>query len=328
MIETLMKEHADQIDQLVTTDFNQQEVIDDLFVGAYDHHGSSPCLLAAERLAGAVDPGDTVVIVTGFVLPPTDVQETDGPVGAASLAHAISAGLDAHPIILSEAEAVPSVKAAARGLGLNVLDGIQPTSTSWACSVDSFPVDPEEASRRAAHIIDEHDPSALVAVEKGGENDVGVYHTATGVDVTGSTAKMEELFKQSDALSIGIGDIGNELGMATIGETIREHVPYANDCGCGCGEGVTAGFAADVVVPATVSNWGAHGIAAGLSRIEDEPLLHEPELERRALLACAEEGAIDATGRADGWCDFLSPETHMGIVRLLKEVEQVDLVYE
>ena len=40
-------------------------------------------------------------------------------------------------------------------------------------------------------------------------------------------------------LNIAIGDLGNEIGMGAIRETLERYIPYAapNACRCGCGGG-------------------------------------------------------------------------------------------
>src|SRR5436305_15028614 len=59
--------------------------------------------LAARRLRDEVGRNDFVFILTGAgLLPWLPNGETDGPLGAASLARALSRGLGAHPVYISE----------------------------------------------------------------------------------------------------------------------------------------------------------------------------------------------------------------------------------
>lgn len=316
-----MEDIGNAVEELLTVDVGGRGVIGPLSDAARRHHGRSPLLEATERLADEVSEGDEVLIVTGFLVPPTMAQETDGPVGAASLARAIKIGLGAHPTILSESEAVPMVEAAARAYGLDVLDGSRARDGTWTCSVDAYPTDEAEADRRADEMLDEYDPAAVIAIERAGANDRDEYHSMVGTNITDAAAKAEPLFDRTDALTVGIGDGGNELGMGTIEEAVREHVPKAVDCGCGCSGGITAASETDVVVPVTVSNWGGHGISALLSALLDEPLLHDPELEKRALVESATVGAIDGpTGQTTGACDGLPASAHASVIELLDEI--------
>jgi hypothetical protein len=130
-----MEQTADAIDDLLTVDVGGRGVIGELSAAAYEYHERSPPMEAAERLFESVSPGDDVIIVTGFLCPPTAQQETDGPVGAASLARAIAVGLGAHPTIMAEQEALPMVEAAARAYGLNIGDRDAVHDGTWTCSM-------------------------------------------------------------------------------------------------------------------------------------------------------------------------------------------------
>lgn len=315
-----MEAIGDAVDQLLTVDAGGRGVIGELADAARQYHGRSPTLEAAERLEGEVSEGDDVLIVTGFLVPPTLAQETDGPVGAASLARAIKLGLGAHPTVLAEGSALPMIEAAARAYGLDVVDDDRGREGTWTCSVDSYTTDANRMDDAARETLDEYDPAAVVAIERAGANQNGEYHSMVGTNITEHSAKTEPLIETTDALTIGIGDGGNEVGMGVIEDTVREHVPRANDCGCGCGGGITADSETDVVIPATVSNWGAYGIGAVLSAMVDEPLLQDPELEERALVESALAGAIDGpTGKTTGACDGLPASAHASVVELLQE---------
>jgi len=106
--------------------------------------------------------------------------------------------------------------------------------------------------------------------------------------------------------------------MGVIEDHVREAVPYGAECECGCGGGIAAESATDVLVPVTISNHGGHGIAAALSVLLDETVLHPPEIEERGLIQNGLAGAIDGpSGRTDGWSDGLSPSAHASVVEVL-----------
>jgi len=127
--------------------------------------------------------------------------------------------------------------------------------------------------------------------------------------------------KRRGVPSIGIGDGGNEIGMGKIKETVKKVVPYGLECSCGCGKGIAADFETDILVVATVSNWGAHAIIAALSLLTEKVLLHSPEVESKMLLEAAKEGAIDAmSGYASGDCDGISLATHLSILQIMRAI--------
>jgi len=72
------------------------------------------------------------------------------------------------------------------------------------------------------------------------------------------------------------------------------------------------------LVVAGVSNWGAYGIVAALSRLSGQSLLHSPAQERRLIEACVDAGAVDGiTRRPEATVDGLPLEAHAGFVALL-----------
>jgi hypothetical protein len=77
------------------------------------------------------------------------------------------------------------------------------------------------------------------------------------------------------------------------------------------GELIFCSTAADYVIPAGISNWGASALVATLSLIARRPLLRPPEHELAVLQALLSAGAVDGcTGAAalsvDGlpWDDY------------------------
>jgi len=166
------------------------------------------------------------------------------------------------------------------------------------------------------------DPAAVIAIERPGANRSGEYHMLGGTNVTDETGVAEPLFEGTDALTVAVGDGGNELGMGTIRGTVREALPNAT--ACGCGGGVAATSEVDILVPVTVSNWAAHGITAALSALQGENLLPPSDAEERALRQCGLAGAVDGvSGRTDGTCDGLSIPTNRGVLDCLHDIVDV-----
>src|SRR5262249_22583959 len=96
----------------------------------------------------------------------------------------------------------------------------------------------------------------------------------------------------------------------------------ADVCQCPCGQGMASFVATDVLVPASVSNWGAYGIEAGLAILRGRrDLFHDASTERAMLQACAAAGAVDGlTSRQILAVDGTSAETQVAVVTLLAEL--------
>ena len=300
---------GDEVDQLITIDIGARGVVNPLYDAALEIASTPLSLGAATKLKEAIKCGDNVLIATGFPIPPDFIQETDGPLGAAALARTVSFGFKAVPILLTEETAMPVLESSCRAMELNVLDSDQARLTERSTSVLPFPIDDGQAKERSKEILDLFHPTALIVVEKVGMNSKGVYHNARGICVSSASARIEYLVdavKAKGALTVGIGDGGNEVGMGTIRESVMTHVPYAKKCQCSCGAGITASSKVDFLVVASVSNWGAYGIEACASAILGSPeIMHNGEVERRSIRACVAAGGIDGmsgthTPKVDG----------------------------
>ena len=91
---------AENIDQLITMDL-KPTTVRDLHAVVRDYHGTSPALLAAQRLAERVRPMDVIVLITGALVSPFGTGETDGPIGTAGLARALSLTMKSRPLVLT-----------------------------------------------------------------------------------------------------------------------------------------------------------------------------------------------------------------------------------
>lgn len=313
---------AKVIDDLVTTDIGGRDTIYPIADAARQQAGPAAPMRAAEALAESVDPGDAVFVLTGFLIPPTLIQETDGPLGAVSVARAIDTALDANAVIACEPKAKDICAATATAGELSVVDRDTAMESKRTVAVEEFPADRGRAQEYVDDLLTELDPAAVVAVEKVAPNEAGVYHNMAGYDVSENTAKVDELYDALDdeLLTIAVGDAGNEVGMGNVADTVRQEIQYGVECQCPCGEGIASSIEVDVLVPATVSNWGGHAIAACLSTLVGEPILHDPEIERRMLVEASTAGSIDGiVGGTNAWCDGMPPEAHEAVVRLIRE---------
>jgi D-glutamate cyclase len=110
--------------------------------------------------------------------------------------------------------------------------------------------------------------------------------------------------------------------MGLIEETVRATVPYADVCRCPCGQGMASAVATDIVVPASISNWGSYGIEAVIAILAgDARLLHDASTERAMLRSCVMAGAVDGlTSRQILAVDGTGEEAQVAVVTLLAEL--------
>lgn len=291
------------IDKLVNLDVNGRGAIDPLYAAVLDRYGqdgTALSALAARLLVERVGRGDSVLFLTGFPeLPWFDrgLPETDGPVGTAVLARALIRGLGAVPVIPIEAHFAGVVRAALLGAGLQAVEG---DATTLPRMHPGDPVvllhvtDPDVDVQAAFEGLR---PAAVIAIERPGANDKGTYHHMSGRNIDHCLDPLETFFTLADErglLTLAIGDGGNEVGMGGVADTVRRSVAHGSDCGCGCGGGIAASSTAELIVSATVANWGATAVAAALAmRLGDRRLLPAPGLELRSLDHCAAAGGVD-----------------------------------
>lgn len=269
--------------------------------------------LAAAR---ALRRAPRVLIATGFTVAP-GMPETDGPPGAAVLGRALRR-LGARVRYVTDPVAAPLLEAASKTL-------------DEPADILTYPDDPDAARL----VLARERPTHLVAVERPGRTRAGGYLSARGESVAAWNLPLDELFVCNGcreagsnrgwpersarrhrtagpprAVTIGVGDGGNEVGMGNVrARLIRQG-------------GLPARIASDVrvdhLVVAGVSNWGAYGIVAALGRLTGRALLHTPALERRLVEACVEAGGVDGvTRRRAPTVDGLPLEAHAAVVELL-----------
>lgn len=280
--------------------------------------GDVPLTLAASRLlADNVKAGDTVLVVSGFIMRDYGLPETDGPIGAAVLAKALALGLGAIPIGVSEDSVVPCMQACFAAAGLIPATFDQIRSGRNRCAFTGFPIDTDAARQAAVDLLDRLQPKALIAIERPGAGSDGEYHGGGGFEISSFTAKTDLLFAEAARRgipTIGVGDLGNELGMGAVAELVRAEVPL--------GETIAAAAVADVAVIANISNWGAYGIAACLAAmVGNDAAFHDGEEELRLIEACVNAGAIDPVGgMLRLYVDGTDAKTNAAMVDLLRSL--------
>jgi len=253
-------------------------------------------------------PGARIALYTGFVAPKTyPGGENDGPLGTAALARALRR-LGARPTVYTDPEVAETTRWLLAELGAGV------------------PVSPLDGGSDALP----ESVDVAIAIEKPGGNPAGIMHTCDGARIEGGSTSIDRMFAafgRAGALTVGVGDLGNEVGFGRLREQIYALDPWMRTCACGCGAGIVAAVATDLLFPAVVSNWGAYGLAAAialLAETSDCALL--PEEERRMLHVAAVRGCCDGVRRRAGYkIDGFDGETSVRIVRRLRELVRLTL---
>ena len=235
------------------------------------YFSGSPCRMAAEEILGWKR--GTVLLTTGFYV--AGFAETDGPPGTLALSRALKK-LGFCPVIVTDRFCE----------GFFEPEGIR---------TEYLALDAEDS---AAHeIIERYSPAGLISVERCGRDRNGIYANMRGISITENTAPCDALFLSAYGRipTIGVGDGGNEIGMGNLADVVRTRLSL-----------VPAEVKSDILVIATVSNWGAYGIVAALEALTRMPLLLSYEEAEAFLLRIVAMGSVDGishehTATADGF---------------------------
>lgn len=313
-----------QLDHLMSLDTSGKGVTEPLYQAALEQTGGQPLAMAAARaLCERIKPGDVVGIITGF---PSrsflleGVTETDGPVGAAVLARMLEEVLGAVPLVFSEARVAHYTRNCCTAAGLLMATPEQALRAKdgpiRAAAGAMVPVSTgrDEAKQEAAGYMDRFCPAAMIAIEQPGMSQDGFSYTASGRRITDHfLAKMDYLFDEAEKrriLRIGIGDNGNEIGMASIKQAIEA---------CPHGEVIAATRAADYLLVSGNSNWGAYALAAAVEAVAAGSSRVLRRIDVPAILRrCAADGAIDGmSSRPEPYSDGTPPDLNQSVIDLM-----------
>jgi hypothetical protein len=323
------------LDYIMTTDlriyFETEEVRSALYQSAREASskglGDPITTVAGKKIIDRVKQGDIFVVTTGWRAPYRPPGESDGPLGAVVLARAIAKACEATPVLLAEEEIAQSLVPLCKVAGLNVLDLESAKAFPSTVHIRSIPIGENESKKAIESIFPELNPSCVISVERPGRNEMGVHHYTRGVSCSEGIAYLDYFLEEAwrrKVLTIGIGDLGNELGLGKIKETVGKYIKYGSKCLCPCGGGIAASDPAEVTVFSTVSNWGAYGIAAALAVLkEDLDVFHTGDIERQMLRTCIVHGVVDGALNIPSYTvDTIPGEADVGVVEMMRVVIQ------
>lgn len=301
---------------------SNKPILFELYKGARDKFKEPLTYLAVNEILNRTKKGDTVLILTGFIIPPWFRAEHDGPAGAVTLARALNLGLDVTPVIVAEKTVNERMIDLCKACGFEVTDYDEAKKYPRRIALEDLSLVDDTAKQEAESVLNEMNPSVIIAIEKASPNEKGVYHTGVGYDVTAIEGKVSYLIEEAQKrgiFTIGIGDGGNEVGMGCIKETVKKVLPTGSKCGCPCGAGTHSDIATDLLLVAMVSNWGAYALEALLAIVKGKPeIMHDRALEDKVFEAAASAGFIDpAAGFGMASCDAIDKSVHLAIVDIL-----------
>ncbi len=231
----------------------------------------SPLSEAAKSLAGA----KRAALLTGFPVRLPDgsfIGETDGPSGTANLAFAL-AEIGCPSAVITDRASYPLLKEALR---------YRAPSASLILLPDFH------TAEFIQNFLQEARPTHFISLERPGKAGDGHYHNMRGevIDdmITDSALFLPEA-KKAGAVTVSIGDGGNEMGMGTYRRQIVDGVP--------CGREICAAEGADFTLASGVSNWWGWGIAALLSVQTGRFLLPSRQEETELLRHVVSAGGVD-----------------------------------
>lgn len=201
-----------------------------------------------------------IACITGFNIPP---PETDGPLGSAAIVKYLvqNQKKDVYMVIDNGCEKVQRA-AVDTALQLsqkykNNIENNENKEINGKLIWSIFNVGDENQNiEEANNILNNTD--CLLSIEHLGLASDGKKYSMRGFDKSHLNASTHHIFLKRDKrhIALAIGDGGNEMGFGLVREAVIKYVPL--------GEKIGDTISADYLIPCGVSNWGGHGLVAGL----------------------------------------------------------------
>jgi hypothetical protein len=258
---------------------------------------------AAAALAASAAP--KIGLISGFFVPGGDppAAETDGPAGAALMALGLTqAGMSCR--LATDTDCRSACRAALAAAGI---DGVPVDTVAPFAAVDEM----IDLWRREG--ID-----WVIAIERCGPAADGHPRNMRGTDISSHAAALDRLFSAGPWRTIAIGDGGNEIGMGRVDAAlIAEHVPLGEMIGCV--------VAADFLITAGVSHWGAYALLAALALLRPDwsAAMRSglvPELDQAVVEAMVRDGpAVDGVSLLrEATIDGLEMSVHHAVLQAIR----------
>ncbi len=279
-----------------------------------------------DKLAEMKNPEDVVLIGTGFLIDPYHKPETDGMIAAPLLARALDYAFKVTPVIVSEEESMDTLHWACQAAEMTVTMDLDEArgNKNTVCLI---PISKDEATakREADEILAKTDCKLMVSIERPGANEFGVYHSALGGNINHKVAKIDYLFEEvhrRGGFTVGVGDLGNELGVGNAREDMFDLFPFGRTCCCGCGGGTITAVCADAPIMGASSEIAVYGLLAALQELSGKQrILCTADLQLHVLQQAALHGAVDGQdGRRSATIDIMGSDAVCRLIQVLHDV--------
>lgn len=257
------------------------------------------------RAAASLLRSERIFIVTGFCIRAAMIGENDGPPGAFALADALRQ-LGREVTLITDRHSAGLLSAAAP-----LFDALDAPGSPPPFPIVSLNDVQRLADRQIDELLGTRRPTHVVAIERPGSALDGHRYSMRGErldDIVPATDRLMPPAARRRHATIAIGDGGNELGLGALREPLQDRIAHGTLIFCAT--------PADHVIPAGVSNWGGHALAAALSILSGQALLRPVAHERRVLETLLAAGAVDGSLRRRalsvdgiGWEDYAQPLT-------------------
>lgn len=328
----------EMLDKVMTLDMSLRNAIEKLYKSSRNLTGEAPLTYAAAKaLIDETKPGDVVFFLTGLLVRSaftTDIAESDGPIGIATLIYTMQRALNITPVIVADKTMVQPLATVMRHVGYSriPIDTVQGACApskrpTRAYAIVTMSENAVVAITEAKELLNRFNPAAIISCERGGPNEFGIIHNSQGKDISYGHCRSDLLFKTAfedsgRTVTIGIGDGGNEVGMGNIHDDLYEWLPHGDVCCCGCGGGIIPETKCDVLVSSTVSNWGASALAAAIVIMTGkQEALAGIDVHRNAIEGTAAAGFIDSpTGEIATRIDGMDMPVHLAIAEEFAQI--------
>ncbi len=277
------------------------EAIEDIVRHDAGGRGLAGCVPREDlaRLAHSLAHARRTIIVTGFPVTGCGVGETDGPPGAAGIARLMHA-LGSEVCVATDEQSRALTAAA----------------LSVCCPQAQLVCIPNDGAQEACRALSERvRPTHVIAIERPGKGLDGHFHNARGEIIDSLCADTDALLRTPGAVSVAIGDGGNELGMGALRPYIEKSVVH--------GRKICARERARFTLVSGVSNWWSWGLCALMSLHLERALLPGDAEERALVHAVVEAGGVDGvTRRREPTVDSLSLEQNLAVLHALRKLVQ------
>lgn len=286
---------------------NYFEEIENIIRNNLDQRGMDKINLKGELEKGARNllESTRVMIVTGFVIKDKLIGETDGPIGAVSLASALEQ-LGKKVILVTDKYSKDMMR------NCCIVKGVE-------APIEIVPY--KGSQKFCESLLQEYKPSHVVAIERPGRAKDGHCYSMRGEDLSDIVPDTDILFEKAKKLgltTLAVGDGGNEVGMGRVSSYVISSVKM--------GDKICAVTSTDYLILAGVSNWGGHALAGALSLLTNKILLHDRKIEIEILESMVKVGAVDGcTKEKTLTVDGLSLKDNIKILEELKNIVKIAL---